>query len=512
MVLIKSCMEQAKPKLEYRNRQQVYLGPVDLEALIELDHPARAVWSLLESIDWSAYEQSIRTREGEVGRAAVPPRLLAALWIYGYSLGIGSARALERMQSHEPGLRWLCADEVVNHHTLSDFRVQRGEALDALFSQILAALDRDGLVDLETVAHDGTKVRAVAGKGSFHRKPTLEASLQRARGVVRKLKAETEMGDGEQSGDRRREAAQRRAAGERLERMKQSLEQLRRRAAKTPPAERSQLRVSDSEPQVKRMKLADGAFAPAYNVQLSTETRSTVIVAVEAKAEPNDSELLSGAMRQIRRRMGRMPERILADGGYATRSNVGWTHRRKIELFAPWSPDEKRAAGATRRAGIEPGYGGSAFVEIQNDTALRCPQGHTLPLQGEYKHHGLPTLLYEAPASVCGSCAHKQQCCPRGEGQGRQVRRVVENRAMRKYLERMESEQGRSTYRQRSRFGEFAQMQIKAVKGLARFHVKGLAKVNLEATLWALAYNVMQWIRLAWNKPTPASGQVPAAT
>jgi hypothetical protein len=426
--------------------------------------------------------------------------LLAALWIYGYSLGIGSARALERMQAHEPGLRWLCADEAVNHHTLSDFRVRRGEALDALFSQILTALDRDGLVDLQTVAHDGTKVRAVAGKGSFHRKPTLETSLERARELVRKLKAETEAGDGEQSVDRRREAAQRRAAGQRVERMQQSLEQLRRRAAKTAPAERSQLRVSDSEPQAKRMKLADGSFAAAYNVQLSTETHSTVIVAVEATREPNDSELLSAGMRQIQRRMGRMPARILADGGYATRSNVGWAHRRKIELFAPWSPDEKRAAGATKRAGIGADYGASAFVEIQDGGALRCPAGQTLRLQGESKHHGLPTLLFEAPAAVCGKCPKQQQCCPRGQGQGRQVRRVVESRAMRKYLERMESEQGRQTYRQRSRFGEFAQMQIKAVKGLTRFHVKGLAKVNREATLWALAYNVMQWIRLAWNK------------
>jgi len=123
------------------------------------------------------------------------------------------------MQADEPGLRWLCADEAVNHHTLSDFRVRRGEALGVLLSQLSTALDRDGLVDLQTVAHDGTKVRAVAGKGSFHRKPTLESSLRRARELVRQLKTETEARDGEQGVGRRREAAQWRAAGERLERM-----------------------------------------------------------------------------------------------------------------------------------------------------------------------------------------------------------------------------------------------------------------------------------------------------
>ena len=224
--------------------------------------------------------------------------------------------------------------------------------------------------------------------------------------------------------------------------MKQSLEQLRRRAAETAPAERSQLRVSDSEPQAKRMKLADGSFAAAYTVQLSTETRSTVIVVVEATREPNDSELLSAGMRQIQRRMERMPERIFADGGYATRSNVGWAHRRKIQLFAPWSPDGKRAASATKRAGTGADCRASACMEIQDGGALRCPEGQTLPLRGESKPHGLPTLLFEAPAAVCGKCPNQQQCCPRGEGQERQVRRVVESRAMRKYLERMDSEQG----------------------------------------------------------------------
>lgn len=173
-------MGQSKAKLEYRNRDQVYLGPVDLNALVEAGHPARAVWAVLEGIDFSLYEEQIRSREGEAGRSAVPPRLLAALWIYGYSLGVGSARALERMQSYEPGLRWLCADEPVNHHTLSDFRVGYEEALDELFSQVLAGLEQGGVVDLGTVVVDGTKVRAASGAGSLHRRATLEESLRQA--------------------------------------------------------------------------------------------------------------------------------------------------------------------------------------------------------------------------------------------------------------------------------------------------------------------------------------------
>lgn len=117
-------MKQSRPKLQDRNRNQLSLGKVDLKYLIDEAHPARAVWAVLEEMDFSRYEEQIRSREGEAGCRAAPPQLLAALWIYGFSLGIGSAQAREQVQSRERGLRWLCADEPVEHHTLSDFRLR----------------------------------------------------------------------------------------------------------------------------------------------------------------------------------------------------------------------------------------------------------------------------------------------------------------------------------------------------------------------------------------------------
>jgi transposase len=57
-------------------------------------------------------------------------------------------------------MQWLAVLEQVNHHTLSDFRVDRQEALDEVFAQLLALLDSEGLVNSEQVMHDGTKIRA----------------------------------------------------------------------------------------------------------------------------------------------------------------------------------------------------------------------------------------------------------------------------------------------------------------------------------------------------------------
>lgn len=498
-------MRQSRPKLEYRNRDQIYLGMVDLNNLIDEWHPARAVWAVLEGIDFSLYEEQIRSREGEAGRSAVPPRLLAALWIYGYSLGVGSARALERMQSYEPGLRWLCADEPVNHHTLSDFRVGYEEALDGLFSQVLAGLEQGGVVDLGTVVVDGTKVRAASGAGSLHRRATLEESLRQAEAVVEALKRET----GEAGGEERRRAAAQRGARERVERIQASLRELQRRQQESKRGR--EVRVSRSEPEVRRMRMADGVYAPAWNLQLATETAGNVVVGVEVTSQGSDAEQLPGMVEQIRRRLGRVPERMLADGGYTSRRNVEYAHREGIELYAPWEPDAERHRGGLVRNGIAEEFGPQAFVHDAENDVLICPAGERLERGRSRWKNGARKVRYEAAAEVCAACPHRRECCGRAEGRGRWVERAEESEAMRAYLERMASPEGRQFYRQRSRYGEFPQLQIKGVLGLRRFHVRGWRKVRQEGMLWALAYNVMQWIRLVWRKLESAPPTLAAA-
>lgn len=502
-------MQDAKPKFEHRDRSQVYLGPVDLEALIGADHAVRGIWELVGTLDFSAYESQVVTREGQAGRAATPPRLLAAIWIYGYSLGIGSARALERMQHHEPGLRWLCADEVVNHHTLSDFRTADSEALEELFAQVLAAMERDGLVDLSTVAHDGTKIRAVSGRASYHRRKTLQESLRAARAVVKKMKEQSEEpAAGGEGVDQRRRAAQQRAAAERVERMKQSLKELDRRSKKAGKGKQEELRVSGSEPEARRMKLADGSYGSAYNVQISTECKSTMIVGIEAVQEVNDTHQLAPAIRRVKKQAGAKRFRMLADGGYATRENVEYASRKQVVLYAPWKGEEARQQGVLARNGIAPEYGAAAFVAERGGDALVCPAGKPLAHQGTVHKHGHWKVIYEARAEDCQACPRQRECRGQeGKAGGKRVGRVVESEAMKQYLARMESEEGKRAYKERSRLGEFAQMQIKAVRGLNRFRVKGLNKVRQEAKLWAISYNVAQWIRLAWSKARKAALQ-----
>jgi transposase len=184
--------KKARVKTITLDRSQLRWAEFDLESLIEENHAARTIWELSGRFDLSRFEEKQKTREGEAGRPCWPARLMISVWVYSYTMGIASARAIERMLQHEPGLRWLAADERINHHSLADFRVSHKEALENIFTQLLSLLEAVGLVDLKTLLHDGTKVKAVAGRGSFHRRKTLEERLRRARQVVRKMDAEAE--------------------------------------------------------------------------------------------------------------------------------------------------------------------------------------------------------------------------------------------------------------------------------------------------------------------------------
>ena len=171
-------------KLRRPDRRQVTCRAVEIEQLAGADHPARAIWELSGRLDLSGFAGALRTQRDQGGRAAWDPRLLAAIWIWAYSEGISSAREIERQMDYRPELEWLCGMEVVNHHTLSDFRVCHAEALEQIFTQVLAVLSQAGLIDLQQVAVDGTRLRSQAATSSERRRGTIEKHLEQARAVV----------------------------------------------------------------------------------------------------------------------------------------------------------------------------------------------------------------------------------------------------------------------------------------------------------------------------------------
>jgi transposase len=139
------------------DRSQLEWREFDLDGLIPQHHPARIIWELSGKFDLQRFEEGYKTREGTAGRPCWPPRLLVSVWVYAHSIGVASARAIERMMVHEPGLRWLAADEAINYHTLADFRVGHKAALEELLAQFLAMLEVARVLDLKELLQDGRR-------------------------------------------------------------------------------------------------------------------------------------------------------------------------------------------------------------------------------------------------------------------------------------------------------------------------------------------------------------------
>jgi transposase len=498
---------KAKPqhgelKLSSVNRQQSVLAQIYVEDLLPADHKARAIEILVKGLDLSRFTEPLRTTKGCAGRTAWHPELLVSLWVYAYSEGITSAREIERLMQWEPGLQWLSGLQTVNAHTLSDFRVEHKAALDELFAQLLALLEGEGLVNLEEVMHDGTKIRAQAGADSFRREKTLRERLAEARAAVKQLgdpQAETTAKD-------RRQAAQERAARERVKRLESAMEELAvLQAEKTTKGDKDEARVSLSEPEARRMKHGDNAIAPSYNAQITTEAEHKIIVGVHASQCSSDANSLIPALEKVAQNLEKMPQQVVVDGGFTNRSNIIECASRQIDLVGSMADPKERSESAMKAMGIDPDFAPHHFQILEDGQRLQCPAGCSLEQFGQSVKRGDRYRQYQARGEDCQVCQYQSRCCPKSPQRGRTVSiREQEQSEVAAFRKKMESAESQAIYRRRGEVAEFPNAWIKEKLGLRKFRVRGLVKAESEL-LWAcLTYNIMQWVRLIWRQPAMA--------
>lgn len=492
--------EYAELKLRRPERRQRCWHEVDVERLVGEDAAVRAIWELSGRFDLSGFASQARTREGERGRALWDPRLLVAIWIWAYSEGISSAREIERQSRWRPELQWLCGLEVVNHHTLSDLRGEHPAALEEIFTQVLALLSAEGLVSLEQVAVDGTRIRSQAATSSERSRPTIERHLEQARAQVRRL---SEQGEDE-TATRRGAAARQRAARERVERLEAALDQLQQVEAIRARSNKNKsgaARVSTSEPEARRQRESNGGYATGYNAQLATDADNKIVVGVELTATASDAPQLEPTLADAQQRMGRAPRQVLADEGYNSRANLEAMQTAGIEYATPPPEPHKRCRSAARAAGIAAGYESTLFVYDETTDTFRCPADKPLTYQRSSSKRNRKYRQYQARGSDCGQCAHRLQCCPKSYERGRTVSRADEDAVLARHRVWMQTERAKAAYRRRSEVAEFPNAWLKERFGLRKFRLRGLRKARTEL-LWAvLAYNVRHWMRLVWRGP-----------
>jgi len=422
-------------RIRWAERSQAGFEVVDLESLVVDDHPVRAVWSFVEGLDLRWFYDRIKARGETPGRPATDPRILLALWLYATADGIGSARALARLCEHHTIYRWICGGVGVNHTMLSEFRVDSGEFLDGLLTHSLAALMNEGLVTLDEVITDGTKIRAAASRSSMRRRQTLIELEEKARARVAELKKELEADSA--AGERRLSKRRLSAAEDRARRVAAALAKRPAAAPKdqkdqkeddeSPPAggksdkKPKEERISTTDPDAPLMRMADGAVLPAYNVQVASACG--FVVAIDPVQRRNDRGLAPMMVAQVEQRCGKPPARLLADTGAMTAADIGTLAQiyPSMQVFSP-PPARKDASKPASKARYE-------------------------------------------------------------------RNRAAEPQCLKEWRARMDSEEGQAAYKRRSNT-EHVHARLKN-RGFGRMVLRGLAKVRTACLLHAVTHNLM---------------------
>jgi transposase len=401
------------------------------EDLVAEDDPVRVIWEVTGKLDLSKFYQEVRAREGQVGRDATDPRLLVSLWLYAATQGVGSARELDRLCRDHRAYQWLCGGVSLNYHTLSDFRVGHGEALDALLTQVLTVLMEQNLVQVWRISQDGTRVRANAGKSSFRRRSRLGALAAQARAQVEELRRRLEDPGESAAMTSRQRAARQRAARERQGRIEQALERLpeleqqqrNRRIARAKKEQNvAQLRVSTTDAQARPMRMSDGGSRPAVNVQIACDPRSRAIVGLEVSDQGSDAGQSEPLRRQVEKRTGQKVREHLLDTGYLNLAEIELAEQEGCTLYVPPKPPKNPKK---RRSPYEPRPTDSSVLEA--------------------------------------------------------------------WRKRMESEDGQAIYKLRAATSETVNADLKCHRGLHRLTVRGLKKIRCVVLWSALAYNLLHF-------------------
>lgn len=428
---------------------QSFLFPPSPHDWLPEDHLAFLILDVVATLD---LRELMASYEGD-GRGQPPhdPRMMLALLLYGYCVGVPSSRGIEKRTYEDVAFRVISGNQHPDHTRISEFRRRHLKVLSSLFVQVLRMCKKAGLVELGRVALDGTKVKANASKHKAMSYGRMKEDEARYAAKVKELMAAAEGADRHEDSLERRFGKKRlpedlRRAETRLARIREAKAALEAEAKKrgndddkAPPSAPTSLpshrtpTEKDGTPTAKaqrnftdpesRIQKGHDGFVQGYNCQAVVDEAHQIIVSQAVTNQPPDVEHLIPMVDQVRANLGRKPKQVLADSGYYSEANVTWLEGRGIEPYIA--------------------------VERSRETRAAAPRGRI----------------------------------PRGLSTKQLMRR------------KLATKRGAEIYARRKVIPEPVFGQIKQARGFRQFLLRGLEKVRAEWSLIATTHNLLKLFR-----------------
>ena len=316
---------------------QMLLLPPSLRDWLPEDHPVYFVNDLVETLD---LEPILSAYSEERGYPPYHPLLMTKLLLYGYVRGVRSARKIQRACVEDVAFRVLAAGQSPDFRTIADFRLRHLGALRGLFDQVVHLCRQAGLVKLGHVAVDGTKVKAHASKHKAMSYGRMKEEEARLRADIRRWFEECEATDAaedelygpDKTGDELpEELADPKRRLQAIQKAKAALEAEAKARGKEEPEAKAQRNFTDPDSRI--MVSSDKAFIQAYNCQAAVDADSQVILVAQVSQQAADQGQLVPMVEQVTLTQGQAPEKVSADAGYWTESDIEQLEADGVEPF-----------------------------------------------------------------------------------------------------------------------------------------------------------------------------------
>jgi len=472
--------------IEHKRDTELFVaGSLDL--LLPENSIARTIWAGLEQLDFGPYDGLYKN--DAVGRSALNPRCLTAVWTLALLRGVTSSVRLAALCGQDLEFRWLLGDAPVEKSTLCDFRKEHGEALTSLSTQVLGALGRNGLLPGENLGVDGTIVRAASSRHSVKKRKHLEVQEQHLEEVIREKLSHA---------DSDSESEELKALERRRQRVKQALAEMTARGLNESS---DRLTVTEPDAGLKRQK--DGSYAPGYNAQVVTDLDSGAIISpavVEAGGDGGQLQAQCEHAQAVLAELGiaqgdDVAQSVAADGAYHDTLQLDAIEKKGIQCFVPEDRTAHRMA-----PGVSPEYHADKFTYDESTDTMRCPQGQCM--NWRKLNDGKTAAVYQAPTEACQSCPAKPQCCPKSQS-GRYVNRCLYRERLETIAQRLNTDEGRRQKNARWVVCEGAFARLNSLLHWGRCRMWGRAGAEAEL-LWRQFVHNLMLLSGIWKPMVPA--------
>jgi len=500
------------------DREQFALFSPTLDSWIPGDHPIRLFDEVLRGLDWSEWESHYF---GCVGQPAIEPKIIAGVILYGLSTGIRASRVLERACCDSISFIWFTSGRGIDHSTICKFRTKFGKELKRLFRQIGRIAMEMGLIQLNEVGLDGTRIKANNGRHKTACARTIEERLAALDEQIDKMFSEAQAADAIDSDlygsvsashlpkelsnlAKRKEALTKAlASAEKIEVKRSRRSEVPQRSASVPITDTDSLVLPNKE----------GGYAPNYTPITAVDGHRGFIVDACVDNEGYESHATVAAVDRLEEAFGQKPQKLLADSAHSSGSNYKELEERTVEAYIPANNQVNDSAdNPAYRADLQRSVDESdwdklprnpnsqkldrtAFVYDSAKDCYYCPMGREMKYFSSDKQNRSVGVV-NCRSYMCRSCENCKLSgeCLAGNARRRRVVRDEFEEYRQSAMRRLKSPQGKEIYKHRSWICETPNGIIKTRMKLRQFLLRGLEKVETEWFWACTSFNISKLI------------------